>query len=302
MNTWLLFALLGPILWGMGNVMDAVLRRHFVKSDFALSWFVAATRLPLVPLLLWWGGVEFPGTGNLIWMLVGGFLWTAPMWFYFKAIDFEEPSRVALLIQVTPVFTLIIAFFMLGEQLTGAEVPAFLFLILGGLFASLRRWEEKWRISRALLLITFTTVIWALSDVLFKKFEPAFSNFYTAFAFYMLGSFLFSTLFLLKREKRRKMLAHFSGLPARAWALLAAVQIAGITGSLAFAYALTIGKASLTTVLIGLQPLSAFAFGLLLAHFLTEVHREELSRQSLLFKALSFILIVTGLVALSHFQ
>ena len=83
MNTWLLFALLAPLLWGLTNVIDGALRRHFVKSDWALTWMVAVTRLPFVILFFLIGGIEIPSIFVILVMFLGGVLWTFPMLFYY---------------------------------------------------------------------------------------------------------------------------------------------------------------------------------------------------------------------------
>lgn len=296
MNTWLFFALTAPFLWGMTNLADAAIRRHFVKNDLAFNWFAAASRLPLLLVLFWWGWPwVFPSPANVLLLLAGGFLWMAPTWLYFKAIHFEEPSRVALLLQLVPLFTLPFAFLLLGEKLAGGEIGAFALLILGGIFAAMKRFEGRWHLSKALPLMALAIALWSFSDVLFKKIEPAFPDFFTAFTVYLLGSFLFCVPFMITRKKREETFGHFKNLPLRAWVLLVGTQAAGIGGSAAFAYALTLGKASLTTVLIGLQPLFVFGIGLLLKSWVIEIPREDLSGSSLFWKSLSLALVLAGL-------
>ena len=299
MNNWLIFALLPPILWGFTNVLDSALRKNFIKSDFALTWFVAFTRLPFVILFFLISGFYIPDITSVLLMLIGGILWTyPPMILYFKAMETEDASRISLLMQLVPVFTLLIAFFALGEVLTINQGLAFVILIIGGIFASLKKTEKNWHFSKAFLLIGIAGFLWATSDVLFKKLETVFPDFLSAFAFFFLGSFLASMFMLMHADGRSKVLNHFTILSKRGWIMIIATQTLGIIGSISFAYALTLGKASLTAVMIGIQPLFALGFGLILAQFIKEIHREDLSKKTLLLKGLSFVLIIVGLVVL----
>ncbi len=298
MNSWFFFALLAPFLWGFTNVIDGALRRHFVKSDMALTWWVAITRLPFVIFFFVIAGIEIPNALVIVFMFLGGILWILPLVLYYKVMEFEEPSRVVLLMQLVPLFTLLIAFFALQERLTPGQIVAFALLIGGGGIASLKRLEGVWHFSKAFLLMILATFFWASSDVIFKKFEPAFSTFLAAFAFYFLGSFLTSMIMIAHPHGRKNILKHFTKLPARAWWLLVIVQVVGISGSISFAYALTLGKASLTAVLIGIQPLFVLGFGMLLSLFIREIRKEDLSKQALLLKGISFALILIGLVFL----
>ena len=298
MNTWLFFALLAPLLWGLTNVMDGALRRHFVKNDIALTWMMAFLRLPFVIAFFLAFGIEIPSTSVILFMFLAGLLWTFPFIFYYKAIESEDPSRVALLMQLVPLFTLLIAFFTIHETLTANQGIAFIFLIIGGAIAATKRLKGAWHLSKAFFLMVLATFLWANSDVLFKKFETDFSSFLTAFAIYFLGSFLVSVIMMSHPHGRKKILKHFAKLPVRAWLMIISAAVAGVGGSMTFAYALTLGKASLTSVIIGIQPLFVLGIGLLLAPFIREIRREDLSRKDLLLKSVSFFFILIGLILL----
>jgi len=298
MTTWLFFAILAPLLWGLPNVIDSILRRHYVKSDLALTWFTALVRLPVAIIFFLVVGIDIPTPIAIFFMLFGGMLWTLPFILYYQALKFEEPSKIALLLQLIPVFILILAFFSLEEVLTIHQGISFFLILIGGFFAALKRKKGSWRFSLAFWLIILACFLWAVSDVLFKKFEPTFNTFFNASAFFMLGS-AFPALVILSLSKGRKIITHhFSNLPSRVWGYLTFSVASGISGSLSFAYALTLGKASLTAVILGIQPLFTLLFGILLAPFFVEVYREDISKKALLLKGFSFVLIILGLIYL----
>lgn len=298
MDSWLIFALLAPVLWGFSNVLDAAIRRNFVKNDSAMTVFLALTRLPFIIAFFLIAGAKIPPTQAIIFIIIGGILWMLPFIFYYKALEFEEPSRVVLLMQTAPIFVLIISFFAIGETLAIYQLSAFILIIIGGIFAAIKRLQGIWKFSRAFWLILLASALWAASDVIFKKFEPEFFGFLSAFAFYFLGSFLTAPLLLIAPPNREKIFKSFSGLPARAWTLLIIDQISGISGSLSFAYALTLGKASLTSVIISIQPLFVILFSMILAKFIKEIAAEDLSKTTLIFKGASLLFILAGLLIL----
>ncbi|PIZ73267.1 hypothetical protein COY07_02160 [Candidatus Peregrinibacteria bacterium CG_4_10_14_0_2_um_filter_43_11] len=295
MSTWLFFALLSPFLWAVTNVLDGAIRHHFVQDDFALAWWIAVTRLPFIILLLVLGNFDFSfQLSDMLWMLFGGVFWVAPGILYFRSIHLEDPTRVALMFQIIPIFGLTLSYFILGETLTSVQAIAFVILMLGGILAALKRIDKKWHISSAFFLMILATFLWSVSDVIFKKYEPAFANFYTAFAIYFTGSFFASFFFAHTPKKIRHLIQAFH-VPLRGWAFLVMTQLLGISGALTFAYALTLGKVSLTVVLIGTQPLFVFTFGLFLSRFLKEVKPEPMTKRILFFKGLSFALVMLGL-------
>lgn len=300
MSPWLLFALAAPFCWGIANVIDSVVRRRFVKNDYAMTWFLGISRLIfIVPLLFVIGENPWSDSMNLGFMLLAGFFWLFPFIFYYKAMEFEETSRVVIFVQMLPLFSLIMAFFLIGERLNSMQILAFVFLLSGGLLASLKRIGGNVRISRALPLMMLASFIWALSDVLFKKHAEAFGTFGNAFFWYLVGGFLFSMVFFFTNKGRQFVHHHFANLSKRAWWLLGIDQIIGMTGSLSIAYALTLGKASLTVVLMGIQPLIAFGMTFLLRPFIPEIEPEDTATGVLVKKGLSLALIITGLFFLT---
>lgn len=300
MNSWIFFALLSPLLWAISNVLDSAARRHYVKNDYALTWFLAATRIPLIIIFFIIFGFETPSLEAVLMMLTVGVLWILPFALYYKALEFEEPSRVVLLLQLNPLWILLIAFLLIGERLNSLQSVAFILLLAGGTLASFKHSEGKWRFSRAWIYIVIATFFWAIADVVFKKYVTEFSGFWPAFSWQTLGSFIPAALIVLFHKGREMTLHHFKNLPARGWKLLAVDQLIGISGSAAFAYALTLGHTSLTAVFIGIQPLLVMIFTRILRPFLHEIYPEELHKSALLTKGISLVFIVLGLFLIAR--
>jgi drug/metabolite transporter (DMT)-like permease len=231
-------------------------------------------------------------------MIICGMLWILPFLFYFKALETEDTSRVSVFLQMVPAFTLLNAFFILDEKLTLSQGLSFGLLLLAGLLASLKTMSGKWRPGVAFAWLTLSCLLWSLSDVLFKKFEPAFATFNSAFATYLLGSSLVALLLLIHPKMRKGSLVSLCRLPGRAWAIIGVDVTVGVVGTILFNYALTLGKASLTAAMMGVQPLAAFLIGIGLAPLMREISREDVSKRALLLKLGAFVLMVAGLAAL----
>jgi len=299
MNSWLLFSLLAPLLWAFSNVIDSAARRHFVKSDLAMSWLASLTRLPIIPLFFWWGGFQVPALGTVLWLILAGLLWTLPFILYYKSLAFEETSRVVLFLEFLPMLTMVIAYGFIGEKLTLIQGLAFVVILLGNVLAAFRRGIGRWHFSKAFALMMLANLGWALGDVLFKKHAAGFDNFFVPAAFYAMGMFLFALMFCVHPKVLRSMTHPFRGLPSRAWKLIILDEATGLLGTFAFAYALTLGPASLTAVLTGIQPIAAFLISLVLARTIPEITREEVTKSALSFKGIAFVLVAIGLWMLS---
>ncbi|KKU80570.1 MAG: Conserved hypothetical membrane protein, DUF6 family [Candidatus Peregrinibacteria bacterium GW2011_GWA2_47_7] len=301
MNVWLVFALLSPICWGFSNALDGAVRRHFVKNDYATTWFLGITRLPvLVVLALFLKDFHVPGAIEVMGMLAAGFLWIFPFILYYRSIEFEETSLVVILLQLLPIFSVLVAYTVLGETLTKLQLIAFMLLFIGGLCASVKSLQGRFHLSKALPLMLIASLLWATSDVIYKKYAPAFGDFWNSFFWYLVGGFVFAACFILFQKGRRIVVENFSRLSRRGWIIFSIDQLIGITGSLFMAYALNFGKVSLTVVIMGIQPLVAFAATFLLRPIINEIPAEDVGTSSLVKKTVALVFILAGLLLLQQ--
>lgn len=300
MSSWLLFSILAPLFWGLSNPLDAAVRRCYIKNDFVLTWLLVLMRLFLAVILFLVWGTDFIWGWNTFILMIAGFLWTLPFLFYFKALEFEETSRVVLFIQMGPIAVFLLAWLIMGETLTLSQFVAFLLILFGGTLAAFKKVNKKWHFSKAFLLLIVASLMWALSDVLFKYLEPFFGTFKNAFVIYFFGGGLPALFVVFFPQKLKLIKKHMTGLGFRAWSILSVTFVSGILGSVAVAYALTLGKASLTTVFAGLQPLFAFIFGVIFVSFIKEIPKESMTRSDIIFKALSLVFILAGLIYLNY--
>lgn len=298
MDSWLLFAIASPVCWAFANVLDAALRRHYINDDATATIYLTLSRLPLIIIFFAIFGIEIPSIPIFVCMLVAGLLWMLPFILYFKAMECEEPTRVLLFMQLMPIFTLAIAYFSIGERLGMQQLLAFFILLAGGGLAGLKKLEGAWRFSKAFWFMAAASLMWAATDVMFKKFQADFSGFFSAFSIYISGNLLASFVLPVFVKDRKNLIEKFVHLPLKAWIFLGLSVVIGISGSIAFAYALKLGAASLTSVILGIQPLLVFIFGIILARFIREITKEDVSAKSLLIKAGSFALIILGLALL----
>ncbi|MBI4235572.1 EamA family transporter [Candidatus Peregrinibacteria bacterium] len=298
MNYWLLFTILTPLLWGMTHPIDAGLRRSFIKNEESLTWFFAFFHLPLAILAFFVFDIELIFNLNVALIILAGTFWTLPAYFYFKSVKFESASTVALLLQMIPLCTLVIAYFFIDESLSGIQLAAFFVILFGGILAAMKIKKNALHFSKAFWFMLIGCIMWAISNVSFKYFEPDFINFTSAFVYYFFGSSLPALLLLLHPKKLKSTAKSFRKLPASAWSLLLLSRSASLGGSLSLSYAVTLGKASLTTVMMGIQPFFALLFGFLFSIFFKFIPRESLDMKNWAFKILALLIVIFGLILL----
>ena len=284
------------MFWGLANPVDAALRRNWIKDDLLLTSVFAITKLPVAIGLLALFGQGLVFGWPFFWMFCQGLLWMLAFIFYYRAMQIEEVSRVVLLLQFQPILMLLLSMMVIGEGLNMSQLVAFVLILFGSVLAALKKTNSKWHFSKAFVLVMIANLMWAVADIMFKKFAVYFPNFWSAFGVDLLGSSLFGGL-LFFLPKYRTLFSGFK-LSVKGWNLIFVSATFGTFGSLAFAYALTLGNAALTSVITALQPLFALLSGLILSRFVSEIPRDSVKKEDLLIKGVSFVLILWGLIYL----
>jgi drug/metabolite transporter (DMT)-like permease len=299
MSIWLLLSILAPFLWAITNITDVILRRNYIKDDFTLTWFTSITDLPVLIGLLIIGGIPtfhiLPSTG----LLISGLLSIIPLYFYYKALEFEEPSRIAIFFQFIPIATLLIATLFLNESLNFNQVIAFVLILSGGILASIKKNQNDFKISAALWLMIISSILYAISFTLFKAYEPSYQLFIQALSWYYIGRMIFPFGSLLSQKHRAKIRYNTNNLNKSSITLFLTNIIADALAVGALNYAVTLGKVSLTAVITGIQPLFVFTIAIIMGKQFLIIPKENLKPFSLTTKASAFTLIIIGLYFLS---
>jgi uncharacterized membrane protein len=155
---WFYFALLSSLLISGVNITDKILISDYRIPPLVYVLVISATSImPLV--ILPFVTLTTLSFGVLIFTIVVGLVriyYTLP---YFKALAVEGVSRVIPLLQLTPVFVLILSSLLLRETLKPEEYVAFGLLVLGGTLFAIRLGKGI-RISRAFYLMILSSSYW----------------------------------------------------------------------------------------------------------------------------------------------
>ncbi|HEX2907080.1 MAG TPA: EamA family transporter [Phototrophicaceae bacterium] len=128
--SWLVFALLSPAVFTVVNFVDKYIVEHEVRDTRAMP--IYASVMALIAGCVLWVLTGFPLLSlhdTLLILLTGAISnWASAL--YFKALTYEDTSKIIVLMQMQPVMVLILSAIFLGEIITGEQLLGFA-LILG---------------------------------------------------------------------------------------------------------------------------------------------------------------------------
>jgi uncharacterized membrane protein len=294
---WAFFALIGTFVWSLVNIADKILKDRYFKGSLPLTAAMGISPLVISLLLLpIFGFPSFP-ISLFISVVVAGLLNTIGVYFYVRAMDVEEASRVVPLLNLSPLYTLVLAALFLGESLSPASYAAFALILAGGLLLSGHKIGHSFKLSPALFFILVSMLFISVMNVIVKN---VFSEQYF-WQLYMLLTFsigLGQVLFFVLPSVRKGFLSdtRAKGLP-----VLLLLFTEGALSCVARAlssFGILLGPLTMNSVFISFQSLFVLVFATLISVWFPSLFKEDLSAKSILLKVLAIIVMALGLYLL----
>lgn len=300
--SWLVFAFLGPVLWAISTHLDKYLVERYFKEGSVASLLVFTALIGLVMMPFIWAYypcvIEMP-LRSILPIMLSGVLYMAAMYFYLGALQGEEASMVAPFYQASPLFGYVLAYVILGEQLTLLQMAGGLLIVTGAALVSIRPGIRKGRFKTALVVRMLSCAFMlAVATVIFKVFAIEDEFWPTTFWTYV-GEAVFGVVLLAIPRFYREF---FGILKANTGALLAinaSNELINLGGGLGSRYALILAPLSLVQAVNSTTTLFVFLIGIGLTVFAPSLAQEDLSPSNLWKKGISAALVVSGLIAMT---
>jgi len=299
---WLLFALAGPIFWAASTHIDKFLvDRYFRNSDTAVlmvfTALIGVAMLPFIALLAPQALSQDAASASV--MAVSGLLYMGAMLFYLRAIQSEEASVVAPFFQASTIFTLLLAYLLLGEIPGWRRIAGVALIVAAVVSLTIDPGGRRRPIrGRTLLLMSGATFVVALSGVLFKYFAVR-SDFWSATFWTFVGEAMFGAAILARPSYRRQFAALVRKNPSALLSLNAANELINLAGGLGVRFATLLAPIAVVSAISSTTTLFVFGFGALLSRFAPAIAQEDLSRRNLLRKGAAAAVAAAGVLLAS---
>lgn len=290
-----LVAIIAQVFNGTVSVFDKFLLQRTLKPTVFAFW-ISLTSLSAFILLPF--GFQIPVGNQWFLDLAAGATFVLAVIFLYEALQKEELTRVVPIIgALTPIFTLIIAYFFLGEILTSNQFIAVLILILGVFLLTYRHSPKpsNWLILVCAILAAFG---FALSSVLMKEVFNQ-QPFIAGLAWSRLGGLIIIPIVLFDRVSREEIFKKRE-LPKKGNIIIFGVgRIFSASGFVLINLAYAILNPAIVNALAGVQYAYLFVAGLMLGKFWPQLFSEKLERRYLFSKIAGLVIIIIGTVILS---
>ena len=306
---WLILAFLGTIFFSGAGVLDKLLLSN-CTNDFT-AYIVCQTliqQLFIIPVLLF-AEIDFTYPGSLI-ALLFGCMQIFPTFFYMKALQAEEVSKVSALECVYPVFIFMGSIILFGEMLDLKCCAGGAMLILGTFILSYKRGgslhNTDSRYAKMLKGITSVSptiklfmAYWILTAIYYLALKYLLNSM-DEWNFHVWSSIgtLLVIMPLMSRQSIRTEVKNIFGRGSFSVAALISEEALQFLGQIFSLFAYAIGSVTLVSSVGALQPVLTVILIMTLGVLAPKLARglnERTDRESLAQKGVAFLVVLIGI-------
>ena len=293
---YILIAVVAYALFAVNGVIDKFLLTKAVRHPAAYAFYIGITGF--LPWFLAPFGLKFVSPGDLLVAIIAGASFVVALYFLYVATQITTISRI-LPIEggLVPVFTLVLAYLILGERLGNAQLAAFIFLVLGSVLISLKHDKKGWH-PKALGNALIAAALFALSLTLTKYIFDR-TNFVSGLIWTRLGFLVISLCFLVPKSWRRHIFSAPKTVSRSNKFLYYGARLTGGAAGLLQNYAIAAGSVTIVNALQGSQYALLLVMTVVLSEYFPKVLKEDISARVLAQKIAAIALISIGLILLT---
>ncbi len=297
---WLSLAIIAYFLYALNNVnIRGIIGRYARNGRNYLVLFGIIWAFFLISMIFVFQ-IPIPNMYLVSILAINGVLTAFSLYSLFVAVSKDDVYRVAVLLNLSPVFTAVFSYGLLGETFGGMKLVGLVLLILAGILASLSKDAlGHWKLSPALMYGLLAALFMAVSNVVFK-YATSFVDPITTLVWGRLFVLIVVVLILLRKSWRCEFLKVFKDMSVGGFSIVLLNESIALIATLAFIYAIATSTATLVSALGAIYPIFVFIFGAVYTLIKPEFVKEDLSKQALVLKLLSLVLLIPGIILISQ--
>lgn len=297
---WILLALCAPVFDTIVNFIDKYLVGEKLEDYRALPIFMGIVGVIAGSLLFAARGFQFFAPLDMILILGAGVLTYFSIYYYFKALDFEETSIVVLLFQASPLITLTLSALFLREVITLTQLLGFVLVLAASTAVSLDSTPKgKFSLSTSFYYIMASNIFWSCAAILYKYTAES-NDFLSTLGVEGIGIGVGAIIaFSADKEIRKAFLTTMPKVSPAVLVLLTLNEILSLAGKWLVFWAVLLGPVALVDVVVSVQVFYAIITGWVLTRMFPHIFKEDISRKGLTIKIVAAVTLLAGIYLIS---
>jgi len=290
---WIPIAVSSFFLFAIVSILDSIILKNYIKNELVYLIFNKILLGLLALILIFFVGLEIQNLTQLILSLVAGIIFFYGLLPAMKAFKIEEPSRMAPLWNLVPMFVLILSTIFLNERLSQLQYLGFAFLVVGGVMISTQKLKNL-KLSKGFCLMLLTAIIFSIYFIL-NKFIFSTTDFWHSFILIRIGTLVAAVLPLFIPKYRKEVIVTIKRISVTAKSFVASHVILDLSAIALMSYAIFLDSVSLVNASESLQSVFTFIIALFLTWKFPRILKEKVNKKIIIQKIVSILIIAIGL-------
>jgi len=289
---WFILALLSPVLIAFSNIADKFMFNRYIKNPYSYQIISEIGLIPVLIIFFFFVNLSF-SIFSIISFLFGTVL-VLVYFLYNKSMIKEEASRVVALSYLQPIFVLIFAFLLLSEAVSFLNILGIFLLVSSAILVSYKKVKKKFSLTSSVvkMMLAFSIILslamvvarWALSSI-----SP-----YQFLFWALLGGQAPVYFLLFLKNIRKSFLDEGRKMWIKGWLIKFVGSSVYMVGIVFLYVAISIHNVALVTAVSSSQPFFVFLYALILSVLAPKILKEDLGKENIAMKIISFVLIALG--------
>ncbi|UZE94336.1 MAG: EamA family transporter [Candidatus Pacearchaeota archaeon] len=298
---WLILVLVSVFIWALVNIYDKHIITDELRDPFLCTTVCGIITFILFAIIVFLTKQEIWLPRNIILTSMGaGICLGVAIFFYYKSLSHEEVSRVMPMLELVPLFTLILATIFLNEFFTLIKYIGMAFLIAGGFLISIKKhkkkskkWKDKFYLTSVIITVLIAAIFFATRSVLLRYSTLYVSTMQIIF-WVALGEFLVALILFIFHHPHIIKKTQLKGFEH-----LVIISIISALTFILYIYVIQIAPAvSLVSVFGAVQGLFVFIIATILSKT-GKIVREPLKKGIIIQKIMAIIMIIGGIILIT---
>jgi drug/metabolite transporter (DMT)-like permease len=164
----LIIAFLNPLFYAVTNLLDEKIEKGMGREPQVTTFYTIFTSIVFAVAVGLWFGVRLPPAEYWVYLLPLALINVLYLIPYYKSVELADTSVVVSLFSLNRVFTLFLAYIVLGEYLNWWQGIGFVLVILGCFFLTFD-WK-KHHPKKVMYLMGLSTLLISAEGIVLKLF------------------------------------------------------------------------------------------------------------------------------------
>jgi drug/metabolite transporter (DMT)-like permease len=298
---WFLIAISAPVLWAVVNIADQYIVEKHAKGEHPVGALVLFSSLIGLLVALGIGlftkGLLIFSNATIALLMLAGIVHAVWIMTYLRALELDEVSSIAAWFLTAPVFSYVLSYFVLGEQLTKSQLLGGCIILFGALILSLDFTKRKvaFKTKVGLLMLTSCFLI-AVVSVLFKYVTVENSFWQASFWEYAGLGFAGVVLLIAKPSYRRAFRDMWKTGGTRILSLNMGSESLTIVANLLSSFAILLAPITLVYIVNSYQPVIVLLMTYICTRYFPNIITEQFAFRTLAPKLIAIGVMIVGTV------